>query len=34
MGAMVSQENLAFYAKNKAEIDRIVKNWQAKPDRK
>ena len=34
MGAMVSQENLAFYAKNKAEIDKIVKNWQAKPGRK
>jgi hypothetical protein len=34
MGAVVSPENLAFYAKNKAEIDRIVKNWQAKPDRK
>ena len=34
MGAMVSQENLAFYAKNKAEIDQIVKNWQAKPARK
>jgi hypothetical protein len=34
MGAEVSPENLAFYAKNKAEIDRIAKNWQAKPDRK
>jgi len=31
MGAMASQENLAFYAKNKAEIDRIAKNWQARP---
>ena len=34
MGAMVSQENIAFYVKNKAEIDQIVKNWQAKPARK
>ena len=33
MGAVVSPENLAFYAKNKAEIDRIVKNWQG-PGRK
>ncbi len=31
MGAMVSQENIAFYVKNKAEIDQIVKNWQARP---
>ena len=28
IGAMVSQENIAFYVKNKAEIDRIMKNWQ------
>ena len=34
MDAMVSQENIAFYVKNKAEIDQIVKNWQAKPARK
>jgi hypothetical protein len=34
MGAMVSQENIAFYVKNKAEIDQFVKNWQAKPGRK
>jgi D-arabinose 1-dehydrogenase-like Zn-dependent alcohol dehydrogenase len=31
MGAMVSQENIAFYVKNKAEIDQIVKSWQTKP---
>lgn len=31
MGAMVSQENIAFYVKNKVEIDQIVKNWQTKP---
>ena len=31
MGAAVSQENIAFYVKNKAEIDQIVKNWQTKP---
>ena len=31
MGAVVSQENIAFYVKNKAEIDRIVKNWQRDP---
>jgi hypothetical protein len=34
MGAMVSQDNMAFYAKNKVEIDQFVKNWQAKPARK
>jgi len=34
MGAMVSQENIAFYVKNKAEIDQIMKNWQAKPGKK
>jgi D-arabinose 1-dehydrogenase-like Zn-dependent alcohol dehydrogenase len=34
MGAMVSQENIAFYVKNKVEIDQIVKNWQTKPARK
>ena len=34
MGAMVSQENIAFYVKNRAEIDQIVKNWQAKPGKK
>jgi hypothetical protein len=33
MGAVVSPENLAFYAKNKAEIDRIMKNWKG-PGRK
>ena len=33
MGAMVSQENIAFYVKNKAEIDQIVKNWQARTGR-
>jgi hypothetical protein len=27
MGAAVSQENIAFYVKNKAEIDRIVQTW-------
>jgi hypothetical protein len=31
VGAVVSQENIAFYVKNKAEIDQIVKNWQARP---
>ena len=31
MGAMLSQENIAFSGKNKVEIDRIVKNWQTKP---
>jgi hypothetical protein len=31
MGAMVSQENIAFYVKNKAEIDQLVKSWQTKP---
>ena len=30
VGAVVSQENIAFYVK-KAEIDQIVKNWQARP---
>ena len=34
MGAMVSQENIAFYVKNKVEIDQIVKNWQTKAARK
>jgi hypothetical protein len=34
MGAMVSQENIAFYARNKVEIDQFVKNWQAKPGKK
>ena len=31
MGAMVSQENIAFYVKNKAEIDRMMRDWQARP---
>jgi hypothetical protein len=31
MGAVVSQENIAFYVKNKAEIDQIVKNWRRGP---
>jgi hypothetical protein len=31
MGAMVSQENIAFYVRNKVEIDRIVKNWRMGP---
>ena len=31
MGAMVSQDNMAFYAKNKVEIDQLVKSWQKKP---
>ena len=34
MGAMVSQENIAFYVKNKAEIDQLVKNWRMGPGRK
>jgi hypothetical protein len=31
MGAMVSQENIAFYVKNKVELDRIMKDWKARP---
>lgn len=31
MGAMVSQENIAFYVKNKAEIDRMMRDWRARP---
>lgn len=31
MGAMVSQENIAFYVKNKTEIDRMMRDWQARP---
>jgi hypothetical protein len=30
MDAMVSQENIAFYVKNKVEIDRIMKGWKAR----
>jgi hypothetical protein len=30
MGAMVSQENIAFYVKNKAELDRMMRDWQAR----
>jgi len=30
MDAMVSQENIAFYVKNKVEIDRIMKGWEAR----
>jgi D-arabinose 1-dehydrogenase-like Zn-dependent alcohol dehydrogenase len=33
MGAMVSQENIAFYVKNKVELDQIMKNWKG-PGRK
>jgi D-arabinose 1-dehydrogenase-like Zn-dependent alcohol dehydrogenase len=33
MGAMVSQENIAFYVKNKAELDQIMTNWK-RPGRK
>jgi len=31
MGAMVSQENIAFCVKNQVEIDRMVKNWRRGP---
>ena len=34
MGAMVSQENIAFCVKNKAEIDRMMRDWQARPGRR
>jgi hypothetical protein len=34
MGAMASPENIAFYVQNKAEIDRLMKTWQARPGRK
>ena len=34
MGAMVSQENIAFYVKNKAELDRMMRDWQARPGRR
>jgi len=30
MGAMVSQEDIAFCVKNKAEIDRMMRDWQAR----
>jgi D-arabinose 1-dehydrogenase-like Zn-dependent alcohol dehydrogenase len=33
MGAMVSPENIAFYVKNKGELDQIMKNWKG-PGRK
>jgi len=31
VGAVISQETLAFYAENKTEIDQLVKNWRMGP---
>ena len=30
MGAAISKENLAFYAKNKTELDQIIKSWSGR----